>query len=81
MAVLDKPTINPNVGNPRAEALFISEERMDEISAIVARQFEELGIEYDPTATAEDSRRAMLADGIRPEDNFLSRAIVAAREE
>lgn len=76
MAVLEKPSANPAV-----EALFVSAEQMDEIRAIVAQQFEELGIEYDPTATAEDSVRAMLADGIRPEDNFLSRAIIAAREE
>jgi len=76
MAVLEKPSANPAV-----EALFVSAEQMDEIRAIVAQQFEELGIEYDPAATAEDSVRAMLADGIRPEDNFLSRAIIAAREE
>ena len=61
MAVLEKPRVNP-----KAEALFISAEGMDELRAIVARQFAELGIDYDPTATAEDSRKAMLADGIRP---------------
>ena len=76
MAVLDKPAVNP-----KAEALFISEEEMDELRAIVARQFEAFEIEYDPTATAEDSRRALLAAGLRPEDNEISRGIIAAREE
>ena len=77
MAVLDKPIFS----SPKAEALFISEEQIDEFRAIVARQFEEFGIDYDPTATAEDSRRALLAAGLRPEDNEISRGIIAAREE
>jgi len=76
MAVLEKPSANPAI-----EALFVSAEQMDEIRAIVAQQFEELGIEYDPTATAEDSRRALLEAGFRPEDNEFSRGIIAAREE
>ena len=74
MTVLEKT-------RPNAEALFISEKQMDELRAIVAQQFEELGIEYDPTATAEDSRRAIRAAGFRPEDNEFSRGIIAAREE
>lgn len=53
----------------------------EELQETVARQFDALGWEYDLTATAEDSYQAMLADGIRPEDNFLPRAIIAAREE
>ncbi len=76
MAVLEKTRVNP-----KAEALFISAEGMDELRAIVARQFEELGIDYDPTATVEDSRRAIFAAGVRPEDNEFSRGIIAAREE
>lgn len=74
MAVLETP-------RPDTKSLFISEEQMEEFRAIVARQFEEMGIEYDPTATAEDSRRAMRAEGIRPEENLFSRGIIAAREE
>ena len=54
---------------------------MEEFRAITARQFEEMEIEYDPTATAADSRRAFLKAGIRPEENFLSRGIIEAREE
>ncbi|MGI4789075.1 MAG: hypothetical protein ACRYFS_09520 [Janthinobacterium lividum] len=76
MAVLDKQIV-PS----KTETLFISAEQLDDIRAIVARQFEELGIEYDPTATAADSRRAMLEAGFRPEANEISRGIVAAREE
>ena len=74
MAVLETP-------RPDTKSLFISEEQMQEFRAIVARQFEEAGIAYDPTATAEDSQRAFLEAGIRPEENFLSRGIIAAREE
>ena len=73
MTVVEKPTAAPEL-----EAMFADKQELQEI---VARQFDEMGWEYDPAATAEDSYRAMLADGIRPEDNFLSRAIVAAREE
>lgn len=74
MAILEKP-------HPDVAALFISPEQMGKFRAIVAQQFEEFGIEYDPTATAEDSRKAMRAEGIRAEDNEFSRAIIAAREE
>lgn len=74
MVVLEK-------ARPNAEALFISAEQMDELRAIVAQQFEEFGIEYDPTATADDARRMMRAEGIRAEDNEFSRGIIAAREE
>ena len=81
MAVLDKPASNPRAVDPKVESLFISDEKMDELRALVAQQFEELGIDYDPTATAEDSRRALLAAGLRPEDNEISRGIIAAREE
>ena len=63
---------------PQLESLFANKEELQEI---VAQQFDAMGWEYDPAATAEDSHRAMLAEGIRPEDNFLSRAIIAAREE
>ncbi len=76
MAVLDKPRVSA-----KAEPLFISDEKMDELRAIVAHQFEAFGMMYEPNATAEDSQRVMLASGIRPEDNILSRAIIAAREE
>ena len=81
MQVLDKPNVTGKTAPSQAEGLFISEEKMDEFRAIVARQFEEFGIDYDPTATAEKVRAMMRAEGIRPEDNFLSRAIIAAREE
>lgn len=74
MAVLETP-------RPETKSLFISDAQMEEFRAITARQFEEMEIEYDPTATAADSRRAFLKAGIRPEENFLSRGIIEAREE
>ena len=60
------------------EALFAD---MDELRVIVARQFEVLGIAYNPMATADDSRKAILSAGFRPEDNEFSRGIIASREE
>ncbi len=74
MTVLAKP-------RPDVDALFVSASQMDEIRAIVARQFEEFGTEYSPDITSQELRRAMAAAGIRPEENFLSRAIIEAREE
>jgi len=40
---------------------------------------EQMGVVYDPTATAEKVRQMMLADGIRPEDNILTREILRMR--
>ncbi len=77
MAVLEAPRPDTKA----SKSLFISDAQMEEFRAIAARQFEDAGIEYDPTATAEDSRQAFLKAGIRPEENFLSRGIVEAREE
>jgi len=76
MAVLEKTSVIPE-----REALFINMEQMDELRAIVAQQFEELGIDYYPNVTAEEVRAAMRAEGIRAEDNEFSRGIIAAREE
>ncbi len=74
MAVLEKPFAD-------MEALFVSEAQMDEIRAIVARQFEEFGIEYNPDMAPEQLWAMMRAEGIRAEDNEFSRGIIAAREE
>jgi len=76
MAVLEKPVVNP-----KAEALLISPEAMEDLRAMAARQFEEYGIEYDPSMTPEKLHAMMRSAGIRPEENFLSRGIIAAREE
>ena len=40
-----------------------------------------LGIVPDPTATAQKSRELMLQDGVCPEENVFSRAIIAARDK
>ena len=76
MAVLEKPVVNP-----KAEALLITPEAMEDLRAMAARQFEEFGIEYDPYVTADQVRAMMRAEGIRAEDNEFSRGIIAAREE
>jgi hypothetical protein len=39
------------------------------------------GFVFDPTATPEQIRELMRAQGIRPEDNLLSRDIIRARYE
>jgi hypothetical protein len=47
----------------------------------VADLDERMGFVHDPTATAEQARAMMLAQGIRPEDRFLSSEIIRARYE
>ena len=51
------------------------------IQKIVAEQNEKIGFVPDPTATAEKAQAMSLVLGIRPEDNLLSSAIIAARDE
>jgi hypothetical protein len=51
------------------------------IQEIVAEQNKEIGFVPDPTATAEKAQAMSLALGICPEDNLLSSAIIAARDE
>src|SRR5439155_3393921 len=51
------------------------------IQQIVAEQNERMGFVPDPTATAEKAQAKSLALGIRPEDNMMSSAIIAARDE
>ena len=48
---------------------------------IVAEQGVEMGLEYDPAITPADSRRWILEDGVKPEDNLFSCGIVQTREE
>ena len=45
------------------------------------KQRELMGLVYDPTATAEQSRALILAQGVRPEDNLFSCGIIEARDE
>ncbi len=56
-----------------------------EIQKIVDEQYKLMGIEYDPTMTAEMAQKmvgeCLEAHGIRPEDNDASRGIIAARED
>jgi hypothetical protein len=59
-------------------ALFLDKEP---IRKIVAEQNERMGFVPDPTATAEKAQAMTLALGIRPEENLLSRGIIAARDE
>ncbi|MBC7527821.1 MAG: hypothetical protein H7308_09745 [Chthonomonadaceae bacterium] len=48
---------------------------------IIEEQSTKMGLEYDPTITPADSRRMILEDGVKPEDNLFSCGIVQAREE
>jgi hypothetical protein len=48
---------------------------------VVAEQDARTGFEYDPAVTADQSRASALAEGIRPDENLLSRGIIKAREE
>lgn len=68
MAVEMKPDLRPRFVDKKAEAI------LDE-------QYELMEQTYDPTATAEQARRMMLAEGIDPNDNEFSRGIIEMREE
>jgi hypothetical protein len=57
-------------------SLFIDPEK---IRRIVADTYARMGIEPDPTATAEKAHEMMLAQGVRPADNLGSRGIIADR--
>jgi len=63
---------------PGQTALLVDRE---ELLRIVDQQYAVLGIPPDRSATAEQSRALILADGVRPEDNVFSRGIIEAREE
>ncbi len=63
--------------NGRKE-LFVDKK---ETQRLVAEQYAIMGIEGDPTATPQKAQEMTEALGIRPEENWLSRAIIAAREE
>lgn len=63
---------------PEVSRLFAEKK---ELQRLMAEQNEKMGVVPDPTATAEKSRASMLADGVRPEDNILSRGIIEMREE
>lgn len=69
MAVETKPSVRPR---------FIDKEAMERI---LDEQYKLMGLEYDPTATAEQARKMMLAEGIDPNDNEFSRGIIEMREE
>ncbi len=64
--------------NANTTALF-ADKRL--LRQIVAEQSVSMGLEYDPTVTAEDSQRMILEDGVKPEDNLFSCGILQAREE
>lgn len=51
------------------------------LQKLVADLDERMGFVHDPTATAEQAQAMMLADGIRPEDRFLSSEIIRMRYE
>ena len=51
----------------------------DELRRLGEQIHEAVGVPYDPTATAEKARELMLAEGIKPEDNFLSNEIIRMR--
>jgi hypothetical protein len=49
---------------------------------LLDKAFAEMGIDVtQPALTPEEVQEMMLREGVRPEDNILSRAIIEAREE
>ena len=63
-----------------ARMLREAERSQAELAAGWARAMEEMGIRGEPIGV-EKLREMMLAEGIKPEDNILSRGIIEMREE
>jgi hypothetical protein len=62
------------------ETLVESERAQAEVEAAWARALEQMGIRGKPIG-AEKLQEMMLAHGVKPEDNILSRGIIEMREE
>lgn len=56
-----------------------SEEKQAELRRIAREVNARLGIPEKPTRTIEELHASMLASGIKPEDNFLSRELLRMR--
>jgi len=65
-------------GEPKLEEWFADKEGA---LRILAESDARTGFIFDPTATPEEVRKLMLAQGIRPEENVLSRDIIRVRYE
>lgn len=63
---------------PELKSLFVDKEKVKKAVEELRRV---LGVEYDPTATAERAQEMILADGVQPEERLFSRGIIEAREE
>jgi hypothetical protein len=50
------------------------------LKRLVAEVYATLGVSTDPAATPQMARALMLKDGVRPEDNSFSCAILTARD-
>jgi hypothetical protein len=54
----------------------------EELLAVLDRAYAEMGIDVSgPAPTAREVQELMLREGVRPEDNILSRGIIEARDE
>ena len=62
------------------EPMLETEEQQAEALAVWERVKEEMGIRGEPIG-AEKLQQMMLAEGIKPEENILSRGIIDMREE
>jgi hypothetical protein len=62
------------------EPMLETEEQQVEALAVWERVKEQMGIRGEPIG-AENLQAMMLAEGIKPEENILSRGIIEAREE
>jgi hypothetical protein len=67
-----------NEQTSKEDARLVEKEKL---RAILHSLYAEMGFEYDPEATAQQSREFALEDGVRPEDKLFSCGIIAARDE
>ena len=53
----------------------------EELLRLLQTQYARLGVTFDPAATAQKARALALQDGVRPEENAFSCALIKARDE
>ncbi len=51
----------------------------DDLLRLLKSQYVRLGVTFDPAATAQQARALALQDGVKPEENAFSCALIKAR--
>jgi len=77
---LVEPSLDETPAERAARMIRESKRSQAQLSAGWAKAMEQMGIRGEPIG-AEKLQQMLLAEGIKPEDNILSRGIIEMREE